>query len=181
MYLKIDMNNNSKNALLIECNNFSEQNKIELVEIINSELDNYVNKKYFIEISGLGGTIDTFIEETKSKNYIYIDHYKNRFFAKKLSNIYVLTEHTQDICSAAKYFGSFNEGYINITIINSSEDSSISKSSLVDLKNFIDKNSILEISVEPDGNILSIKECNSHINLIKISSAICKLALSLKF
>ncbi|OQA50124.1 MAG: hypothetical protein BWY46_00121 [Firmicutes bacterium ADurb.Bin300] len=64
----------------------------------------------------------------------------------------------------ATYFGAFNEGYINIEILNCSDEIGIQESLPDTFKDFVSQNRILDIFVEPDGDVLNIGNCNNKID-----------------
>jgi hypothetical protein len=160
--------------LIVGCSKLSNQDKIQLIQKIVSVLDGS-NKKYLIEICGLGVTIDTFIEEMRSKNYLYFDESKGRFFPRKLDKLYLLTENEQDLYSATEYFGSFNEGYISISFLDTNEDLNIAESAENVIEGYVLKNCLLEILVEPDGEFMDIRARNESVSMSEISNAISQL------
>lgn len=164
------------NQLLIGFRKFSEQEKILLMQKILFALSEYGNKQYLIRINGLEVTINDFVKEIVSENYQYIGEVKGKFFIKELANIYLLTSNEQEMCTLATYFGAFNEGYISIEVLNCPDEIDIRESLPDNFKEFISQNRILEILVEPDGDVLNINKCNNIIDLLKISYTICDMA-----
>ena len=110
-----------------------------------------------------------------SGNYLYVREKRGKLFIKELANISLLTNNEQDMYTLATYFGAVNEGFINVEVVNYSDEIDIRKSLPDKFEEIVSKNRILEIIVEPDGDILSIDNCNNKTDLLKISTAICDM------
>lgn len=174
MGLLMDLKKNSK-QLLIGFEKFSDKEKILLIQNVILALSEYKDKQYLIKIKGLEVTINSFIEEMLSGNYLYVREKKGKLFIKELANISLLTNNEQDMYTLATYFGAVNEGFINVEVVNYSDEIDIRKSLPDKFEEIVSKNRILEIIVEPDGDILSIDNCNNKTDLLKISTAICDM------
>jgi len=162
--------------LMVGLGKLSNQDKVQLIKKIVSVIDGS-KKKYLIEIRGLGGTIDTFIKDIQSKNYLYINESKVWFIIKEFARLFLLTEIEQDLYSVTEYFGSFNEGYICVSVLKTCEDINVRESAIDQIEIFVRKHCILEILVEPDGDFLDIRAHNEIVTLSDISTAVSQFVL----
>ena len=126
-------------------------------QVINSIIDAFSeSKNYFFEISGVD--VDRFIEEVYSNKYSLKIDEKHRFI-KNLPELFLYSNHLEDAKLFGQYIGSFNEGYMYLHIL---QNKNIKFCNEQHISNFIQKNKLMTIEVESDGDVLNLSCDNTE-------------------
>ena len=175
--LSISFKLNVKDKFYILMEKNDKQHLFDTINMIDNLFDNLSNKTYFFAINGIDTTLDNLLEEVCSRNYVLIDNGKHNRFVKNLPDLYLFTTQPEDIDVFKSYIGAFSEGFMSLFVINSPIkyvfSSDVNKD---DIMEFVNKYSIVKISVTSDKNTFEIQS-NSQDNLLKVCNKICEYML----
>lgn len=175
--LSISFKPHIKDKFYIEIENAAKELSIHPIDMINQLFNNINDKNYFIMIEGLEGTIENFVEEINSSNYVVIDNGKYKQLIKNLPTLYLITPYNKDIDVFKSYMGAFSEGFMSLNIINNSIGyvfpSDINKTAIIE---FLNKNSVIEISITSDKNMLEIQSSRQEV-LLNVCNRVCSCML----
>lgn len=148
---------NNEKSLLICFDKKSQKDIVSLMECISTSIQQSKQAKYFISIDGVDGTIDTFIESCVSNNYRIYDNGRYRRFIKYMPTLCLLSNSWSDIITFYDFLGSFNEGQMCLSFIDSEISIILENEAQKDrLFDKIEKHCFVEIAVPPDGDVFEI-------------------------
>ena len=152
---------------------FDEKTKSQLSFLLQNILNNLkicMQIKFIIIINGLETTIDTFLDSCISNDYFLYDNNYYKKFIKYLPTLYLISDYIGDIKTFFNFIGAFNEGVMNLIIIEDSiTDLHLSKSNIENIKQLINNDYLIEFRILPDGDTVEI---NTKSSLIKLRDII---------
>jgi len=175
--ISIDFDTNEKGKLYIL---FIKERKKTVDYIFSAIRDVLFEDKdvqFFVSICGLGVTIESFINQINSKEYILIDKYKDKFIYRSMAKAYIKVSDRNDIDIFEKYIGEFSEGDMTLAVLNTSIKYSIydlvnSKDSLCSLLS----QAKLRIDIIDDAESFEITSQSTE-NLLRICTAVSRATL----
>ena len=171
--ISIDFHLKNKEKISISFLKEKIDKKIKILKKISEIFLDYPELKFYIQINGIGFTIEKIIKEIKSDNYIFIDKYSNKFIYKEYAQFQLLTEYKDDYNLIINCLESFNEGTVKIDLINL-EKFYIKDESFYN--NILQKNTFLSIEIHSDAEVFDICSNNCN-NLMLICSSISKFLI----
>ena len=108
------------------------------------------NQNYLFEICGID--VDRFLEDVQSDTYLLIVDERKKW-AKELPRLYLFSNNHEDVEVFARYIGSFNEGYMYFYILKNGDVPLSDEDTMLE---FIEKNKLLTVEVEADGDVLNL-------------------------
>ena len=167
--ISISFFTNDPNKISVYFEKESLKEKIAIMELIINIMSQHKKIEYYIMIRGLGATIESFLEKTRSNMYVFIDKYKYKFIVRELPELYLVTEHIDDFFKFTEFLESFNEGELCVHILTKNGEGALDKGDeKQDIVDYANKNALLQIKVHSDGDVFEIENQNGNEYLIQI-------------
>lgn len=160
-----------KDSLQIHLGCASQQEKAALMGRILAALSDS-DHLFLIWMSGLEGTLDDVLKDIPTQNYHYDREETGRFFTKKLASLRLWTHRKEDMVTLTTYFGALNEGYIHVDVLDSGDEVDISTLPQETLEAYVLSKRRLVFVVEPDGDLLQVRDCRDAADFHAIAAAI---------
>lgn len=164
-----------KDGLQIYLGRTSQPEKAALMSRILAALPDSDHLQFLIWMSGLEATLDDVLKDIPTQNYRYDREETGRFFPKKLACLRLWTHRKEDMVTLTTYFGALNEGYIHVDVLDSGEEVDISTLPQETLEAYVLPKRRLALVVEPDGDLLQVRDCREAADLHAMATA-CLLA-----
>lgn len=145
-----------------------------LLEWIRLDLCQFKQLQYFIVIDGLESTLDFFMESCRSNQYRLYSNGWRSWCIKALPTLCIVSEEWNDVVTFCEFIGSFNEGQMNLFLV----DSNISLE-LNGQKNEVlsemESHSFIKIEVLPDGDGIEITSSSVECDFKSIINRLSKM------
>lgn len=160
-----------KDGLQIHLGRTSQPEKAALMSRILAALPDSDHLQFLIWMSGLEATLDDVLRDIPTQNYRYDREETGRFFTKKLASLRLWSDRKEDMVTLTTYFGALNEGYIHVDVLDSGDQVDISTLPQETLEAYVLPKRRLALVVEPDGELLQVRDCREVADLHAMAAA----------
>lgn len=161
----------NENKLLVYFDKGAEKQMLAIMELLDKEINYSRQPKYFMVMEGVEVNIDAFLESCISNNYRLYDNGKYNMLIKNLPTLCLLSADWSDVVVFYEFIGSFNEGQMNLTFLESQVSFSLvyeeDKSNMIKK---VRKHCIIEICVYSDGYLFEINSGNPKCKFTNLTN-----------